>query len=147
MPVCPHCGHQFLTGSPKSELEMFCRENQKRMGSFNIKRLISQHFGLKRFADLPAEKYDEALEFAQAKVEYLTTCWAANDQVRAAVSAYLAQCGTSDVSLARQLEGRVRRVISDKQWASMTGDDAVRLVEEQLSGRNAYEVAYRESAG
>lgn len=142
MPTCPHCGAQFLLGSAKSELELYIKKNQPRMGVVNLKRDINREFGVKRFADLPAEKYPEALEFAKQKVDELTAFWDANKVLRVAVPRFLESVHASS-KLHGELSTALRDRYSDRFWADLTPEEALYIIKKNVGETNIWEYCFK----
>lgn len=147
MPTCPNCGHSFTLGSSKTELEIFIKENQPNFRPFSLKRHICQRFGVKKFADLPQEKYPEALAYIQAEVARLTTIWASNKTLESAVNAILKQVPDSNWNLESALKRRLREVFSETHWATLTVEQAVEEIKQVIGGQNIWEYAYKPIKG
>lgn len=153
MTTCPHCGRNLghsetarrSSWKPLSRLEAFIKTNQPRMRRVvNLKREIARHFGVKKFADLPHDKYPEALEFVRAKVEYYTVVWGANEILESAVPKFLLpNVPGATYDLAKQLERKLREECGDKYWSEMDPKEAVDAIHKAIGDQNVWEYAYR----
>lgn len=143
MSTCPHCGTQFLLGSPKSELEIFIKENQPRMGVVNLKREINSEFGVKKFADLPTEKYPEALDFVKQKVEHLTAFWDAGKVLKVAVPQFLESISGAPPELHRELSSKLRDILGDRFWADLTPVEALYVIKREIGETNIWEYCFK----
>lgn len=146
MPTCPYCNRYFVTGNARTELEQFIRENQHRLGRVNsIKRMICHRFGVKKFADLPLEKYEEALEYAKHEVDRLTSLWQANEVLEEALPRALERLKITDVTdeLIRKLTDRFRDNFGNNFWASLAVEQATSEIFKVLDQNNVWEYAFK----
>ena len=148
MTTCPSCGHKILDLDAKTELVVFIKNNQKRMGMFiNLKREISSKFKVKKFADLPTQKYPEALEYIRNLVDYYTSCWDANKMMEIAIPKYFETIPSQPKELQSKLEQKLRKQFGDKYWAEMEPEQAVEVIKNAVGDTNLWEFAYGPSNG
>lgn len=143
MSTCPRCEAQISLGSPKSELETFIKENQPRMGVVNLKREISREFEVKRFADLPAEKYPEALEFAKKKVEDLTAFWDSAKILGVALPRFLEGIPGATPRLCSALSAALRNKFGERFWADLTPEEALYTIRKEIGETNIWEYCFK----
>lgn len=141
----PSCG-RILRDTPKPKsIEPTLKALQKQLGSkvINLKRDIAAHFGVKRFADLPKEKHSEALEFAKARVEEMTACWAANKVLKEAIPKFLNSLADIQGLSVFFFENALRRRHGDRYWADMEPEQAVDAIRRAVGGVNIWEYTFR----
>lgn len=143
MPTCPSCGHSFALGASKTELEIFIKENQPNFKPFSLKRHICQRFGIKKFADLPQEKYTEALAYVQKEVTRLTTIWASNKTLESAIDVILKEIPDSNRNLRAMLKRRLEEGFGETHWAALTVEQATEKIKQAIGGQNIWEYAYK----
>ena len=145
MIICPKCGHRF-TRSPMAELEKFIKETQPRLGHvWNLKRMASQYVGVRKFADIPHDRYEEVLHHLRSEAERILTARVAMKVLETVVNEYLksrmSEEGTRELSV--RLQNALRKRLGDEHWAALTETDALEEVKRIFETHNIWEYAYR----